>query len=138
VLVNVLEGLHESERFINITANWKIINGYLPDNLVRIDDEKTSKSDSLVLKKNTVISRDRFGQIRDKRNVHLSETTLFSWRLGPSKMGKVRIDRCSYNFSADLSELINSIAEGDDFSWADEGKIEGVKEEYEVLSLVVG
>jgi hypothetical protein len=64
----------------------------------------------LIFKKNTIIPRDRLGQIRDKRNVHLSEAALFSWRLSPGKMSEMRVDRCSNDFSADLSELIDSVA----------------------------
>ena len=124
VLVDVLEGLDESESFVDIAtrrnrveydfdilpANWEIVNGNLSNDLIRIDDEKTSESDSLILKKNTIVTRDRFGQVGYKRDVHLSETTFFSWSLSPGKMGKVRVNGSCNNFGANCSEFFDSIA----------------------------
>ena len=134
-----------------LPANREIVDSDLSNDLVRIDDEKASESDSLILKKNAIVARDRFGQVRDKRDVHFSETTFFSWSLGPGKMGEVRVYRSGNDFGADCSEFFNSIAriegkfkgsgeelpEGDDLSGTNEREIKRVEEEDKVLALVV-
>ena len=45
------------------------------------------------------------------------------------KMGKGGINRAAKNFNVNFLEFFNAIGEGDDFSGADEGPVQGVEEE---------
>ena len=74
-------------------------------------------------------------KIREKRNLHGSETSLLLVFLGPLFVGEMRINRASNNLAIDLIELGESIRELADLSWAYEGEIEWVEEENNVLAL---
>ena len=49
VLVCELEGLHESQGFVDRAADGKIIDGYLTKVAVLVDQEQATESDALIL-----------------------------------------------------------------------------------------
>ena len=49
-------------------------------------------------------------------------------------MGEMGVNGDSQNFTAEVFELLVGLVEGDDFGGADEGEIEGIPEEEDVLS----
>lgn len=53
-------------------------------------------------------------------------------------MWEFGINWASKNFTSDLFEFFSLVAEGNDFSWANEGEIERIEEEDNVFSFIVG
>ena len=49
MLVRELEGLDKSEGFIDIAANWEIIDSDLADLALGVNDEEATESNSLIL-----------------------------------------------------------------------------------------
>ena len=49
VLSNELEGLDQSQNFIDVSANREVVDGHLVDLALRIDDEETTKGDTSLL-----------------------------------------------------------------------------------------
>jgi hypothetical protein len=43
VLVGILEGLHESDELVNVSAYWQIVVGCMSEDALVIDDESSSK-----------------------------------------------------------------------------------------------
>jgi hypothetical protein len=58
VLVGELEGLDETDSLIDRTTNREVIDRDLTEDALRVNDEKTTESDALVLDKDTVLARN--------------------------------------------------------------------------------
>jgi hypothetical protein len=137
MFVSVLEGLDESEDFINVTADGEIGDAHVSEDTLVVNDVSSSKSDSLVtsrLDKSTVGFGDRFGKIRDHRDLHFAETSFSAGLLGVFGMSEMRINGASNNLSVDLFEFGRGIGELANLSWANKGEVERPEEENGVLS----
>lgn len=137
MFVSVLEGLNESEDFINVTADGEIGDAHVSEDTLVVNDVSSSKSDSLItsrLDESTVGLGDRFGKIRDHRDLHLAETSFSAGLLGVFGMSEVRVNGASNNLSVDLFEFGRGIGELANLSWANKGEVERPEEENGVLS----
>merc|ERR1711881_255689 len=72
MFISVLKSLNQTKSFINGTSYWQVVHGDLTKCTLRIDDEQTTKRDSSVFEKYSIVLRDFFGKITDERNVHFS------------------------------------------------------------------
>jgi len=135
--VGKLERLNETQRFVHGSSDGQIVDCYLAQSLIGIDDEESAESDALIFLQHPVPFRDVASFVGQQRDLHVPQSSLFSWRVDPSEMAKVRISRCCHDFASDLPELLDSVRKSDDFSGANEGKIERVKEEHQIFSLVI-
>jgi hypothetical protein len=101
----------------------------------------TAQGNTLVtafFNENPVIFGNRLGNIRQNGNLHGSKPALFPGQICPSKMGKLGIHRASNHLGAEGFKVGDPLGKGNNFRWADKGKVEGVEEEDDVFSLVVG
>lgn len=90
VLISELESLDETDGFLDVATDGKIVDGDLSEDTLGVDDEEASESDTLILNQDTIAARDLHGSIGDKRKLQVgAEATLLSGLLNPSKMGKV-------------------------------------------------
>lgn len=55
VLVDELEGFDESQSLIDGSANWQVVDCDLTDDLIRIDDEESTKRDSGIFQQDAVV-----------------------------------------------------------------------------------
>merc|ERR1712048_984794 len=62
VFSNKLKSFNSSESFVNVSANWKIVDGLRLNNTLVVDNEHTSQSDSHI-RTNSIVFGDRFIQI---------------------------------------------------------------------------
>lgn len=67
----------------------------------------------------------------------LHRTAHLSGLLAPREMTEVRIHGAADNCSVDLFEFRHLVAEGDQLRGADEGEVERVEEEHQILSAVI-
>lgn len=52
-------------------------------------------------------------------------------------MSEMGVDRCSDDFRVNFPELIDAVGESQNLSWTDEGEVEWIKEEDDVLSEII-
>lgn len=83
VFLHKLESLDESQGFVNRSSHGQIVDRYLPNDTVGIDDEQTPQRDSGLLQQDTIIGGDFLGQVGQKGIIHLSQAALFAWGVNP-------------------------------------------------------
>jgi len=108
-LISILEGLYKSQDFINVSANWKIINADVSHNLVLINDVGGSECNSIVItviNKTSVFLSNLFSYISNKRNVHLANASLLSVLLSVLHVSEMGIDGSTDNFTSIISEVL--------------------------------
>jgi len=137
VLLHELECFDQSQCFVDRSTDGQIVDRDLTHSARRIDDEQTPKRDADFLQKHAVILRDALRQVSKEGVIHFAEASFTAWKLGPCEMREMRVDGTSQNFSAEIFELLDAIAEGDDFSRTHKGEVERIEEEYQVLPCVV-
>ena len=97
-----------------------------------IDDEKSSQGGSIhciifFFDKDIVVSAHLFGDISQQWIIDLPKPTILPRCLDPGQMREVRISRHAQNFSSEVLELLDVVAEGDELRWTDVGKIERIE-----------
>ena len=97
-----------------------------PQDTLGINDEETTEGDTLFLDQDAVIFRDFHVTVRKKWQPEIgTKTTLLTRLVGPRKVGVLRVGGYSKDLGVELLELGESVVEGKNFRWADEGKIPG-------------
>ena len=76
-------------------------------------------------------------EIREERDVELAQTALLPGGVHPGKVGEVGVHGAGQHLRSDLLELRHAVIEGEDLRGTDEGEVQRVEEEDEILSLVV-
>ena len=70
-------------------------------------------------------------------DLHISKTSLLATSLAPGQVGEVAVSGASNDGAVEVLELLGAVIEGDDLGGADEGEVQRVEEEDNVLALVV-
>lgn len=122
VLGGELESVHESESLINRASDRGVVDGDLGNNSLRVDNEDSTESNSLLLNEDTVISRKSVVGVSNKRDLHTSKTALGSGLVVPGQPRELRVGRGKENLSATLSKLVSSIGVSNDLSGAHKGE----------------
>ena len=138
--VNILESFDQSQVLVGVSTDWEIVDWWMLDDTVSVNDVGGSECNSWlfsVFAKTSIGFWDGFVQIWDQRNTHLSKASLLSWLQTVLHMRELWVDWTGQDLTSDFFEFFSLVAEGNDFCWADEGKIKWVKEEKNILSLVV-
>lgn len=139
--ISVLESLDKSQVLIGVSTNGEVIDRNMSDNTLAIDDIGGSEGNTLIiafLDQTSVVPGDFLVHVGQKWDIHLTETAFLPRLEGVLHMGELRVDRAGDNLASDFSELFSLVAEGDDLSRAYESEIQGVEEQHDVLSFVVG
>ena len=140
-LLVILEGLEEAEGLVNVAADREVVDGDLTDVLVGVDEEDGAESNTgirAVVDEDTVVAGAVLGDVSDQGDVHLAEATLLAFLHGPGEVGELRVDGPGEDGAVELVELSEAVGVLGDFGGADEGEVEGVREEDDPLALVVG
>jgi len=138
VLVGKLEGLNQAQCLIHVTTDGQIVDGYLAQILLPVDDEQASETQTLVVLEDPVGLADGHVLVGQEGDVHVAEAALLARPLTPGKVRKVGVGRAGNHFTANLAEFLGSVIEGDDLSGTDKGEVQRVEEQHHVLALVVG
>eukprot|EP00997_Jenningsia_sp_PLL12_P007470 NODE_4108_length_696_cov_106.027821_g3481_i0.p2 GENE.NODE_4108_length_696_cov_106.027821_g3481_i0~~NODE_4108_length_696_cov_106.027821_g3481_i0.p2 ORF type:complete len:121 (+),score=10.64 NODE_4108_length_696_cov_106.027821_g3481_i0:119-481(+) len=95
-----VKGFNKSEVLIHISTDIGIVNGEMSKDTLIINQESSSKRETSFFHKNTIVSGNIMGEITEKvESKFSSESTNFSWRLDPSSMREMRINRNTENIS---------------------------------------
>ena len=138
MLVDELEGLDESQRLVDISANGEVSDAHVAQDTLSVNNVCGSVGNTAISitvgDEAAIVSGDLFVQVGDHRDLHGSKTSLFPRLLGVGLVSEVRIDRTSDNLSVACFELRRGIGELADFSGAHEGEIKGPEEKDRVLT----
>lgn len=144
VFIGMLETLDKSERLVNVTADSVIVDLHASNLMVAIENEEATDGSTnhgvlAILNEHTVVSAQIFADVSNKRIFDLStETALVSRCLQPSKMREVRVGRDTDDLSADISELLDVLTEGNKLSGAHVREVKWIEEHHDPLALIVG
>ncbi|KAH0533538.1 hypothetical protein FGG08_007682, partial [Glutinoglossum americanum] len=107
------------------------------DHAFGVDQEQAAQRDAGVLDQYAVITGDRLVEVGHERVAQVAQTAVLARGVAPGEVGELAVDRHADDFRAEGVEILDAIAEGDDFGRADEGEVEGVEEQRDPLALVV-
>jgi hypothetical protein len=101
----------------------------VPQDTLRVDDEKSTEGDTTLLDEDAVISGDFHVTVCKERQPEIwTEATLLTGLVSPRKVGILGVGGHSKDLSIELLELGEGIIEGEDLRWADKGKVPEVYE----------
>lgn len=118
--VGVLECLHQTQCFVNTTANGQIVYGNLAQSLFAVDDVQATEWDSRFFIEDFIVACDFHRFIGQQWNIQCTQTALFAFRIDPGQMGELTVRWAANNFTADFAEVFNAIRKGNDFRGANE------------------
>lgn len=118
-LIGELESLNQTDDLVNVTANGQIVNGDLTNDLLGVDDEQTTVSNSLILLQDTVIGGNLLGEVSNDGDLHLSQTTLVAGGVDPGEVRELRVAGAGEDGGLEAREALDSLGEGNDLSGAD-------------------
>ena len=139
VEVSILEGLHHSQVLIGVPADGQVVYRSVSHDSLDVDDVGGSKGNTvviLVLAQASEGPGDLLVQVGNQGDVHGAEASFLLGLEGVLHVRELGVDGAGEQFAADFLELLGLVVEGDDFSGADEGEVEGVEEEADVLAPV--
>lgn len=136
--ISVLEGLDQSEVFINISADWGVVDGKVSEDTLIIDDVGGSEGDTFAGDEAAIRSRDILSDISNEGDLHFTKTSFISGLLAPFHMGEFGVNGDTQDFAVKFLEFAREFRELDDFSGANEGEVQRIEEEDDVLASVVG
>ena len=137
VLVSELECLDQPQGLVHIAAHREVIDGDLPQGATGVDDEEAAEGDAVILLEDPVGPADGHVLVGQERDLHSAQTAHLPLPLAPSQVGELAVSGAGDHSCVDGLELPSAVIEGDDLCGADEGEVQGVEEEYQVLALVV-
>ena len=96
----------------------------MPQDTLRINNEKPTEGDTFLLDENTVISGDVHVTIFNKWQLEIrTEAAFFTRTASPRKVAVTRVGGYTKDLSVEFSELVEGIVEGEDFRWTNKSKV---------------
>ena len=105
MFISELECLHQPEGLINGPADGEIIDRDLAEVTLDVDDEQTSERDAVFLYVDSIAARDVSTLVCEERDVHTSESALFTRCVDPGQVREVTVCGASYHLTTDAAEL---------------------------------
>jgi hypothetical protein len=121
VLVGELEGIDETEGLVDAAADGQVVDGDLPQDAVRVDEEQAAQGNALLLDQDAVVLADGVVLVRQQRDVDLAQAALLLRCVGPCEQRVLRVGRGEDDARAARFKVGSSVAEGEDLGWAHEG-----------------
>ena len=133
----MLDGLEHPQGLVNRAAKGKVVDGRVLDDTLPVDNEQPTQSDS-VIGQDVVGGRDLLLEIGDKAVVDVANATLIPRGLDPRQVAELRVDGHAQDLAVEGLELLVAVREAGNLRRANEGEVERVEEQHQVLSAVVG
>lgn len=87
-----LEGLDEADCLLDGTSHGEVVDSDLPQDALRVDDEETAQSDTLVFDKHAVVPGYGHAAVGNQRKLEVGAEATFLACLGrPREMGKLGV-----------------------------------------------
>lgn len=137
ILVGILECLDQAQCLLNAAAHWQIVDGYLAQILLVIDDEEAAEWYASGLIQYTVIACHLHRFVGQQWNVHVAQAALFACGIDPGQVGELAVCGAANQFAIDLTELGRMIRERNYLGRAHKGEVQWIEEQHQVFALVV-
>jgi len=134
---NVLVGLKNTKRLVDVASNRSLVDRHVHHHPLGVDDEQAAIR-LAVFVEDVVSGADLTLEVGDERIVDIADTTLVARGLDPGQVAVLAVDGDSKNFGVLAGEVCDPVAEGRDLRGADEGEVQGVEEQHDVLAPVLG
>jgi hypothetical protein len=137
VHVSVLEGLHQAEDLVDVSANGEVVHGVLAENTLGIDDVSCAERDSFIFSgvdTAAVVTGDVLGDVRNHGEVHGAKTARLSSLQGVLSVSEFRVNRAADELDSNSLELCGLVGELADLGGTHEGEIQRPEEEDDVLA----
>lgn len=118
MLIGELECLYEAQSLVDRTSHRKIIDCYLAQNAVLVDDEQSTEGDAALLVEHPVAPGDAHGLVGQQGDAHLAEAPLLARGVDPRQVREVAVGGRGNHGRLDFLELLRTIGERDDLSRA--------------------
>src|SRR5690606_26853392 len=82
VLGDELERLDEAQSLIDRAADWKVVDGALAEDALRVNDEQATErhtSVAALADEDTVVAGNLLGEVSQDWDVHVAEAALIAW-----------------------------------------------------------
>ena len=137
MLIRKLECLDQPQSFIHISPHWEVIDSDLSQGAATINDKQASECKTLILLEDPIGPADDHALVCQQGDLHVPQPSRFAALLTPGQVGEVGVSGAGDDSAVEGFKLCNSVREGDDLRRADEGEVEGIEEEDNILALVV-
>ena len=107
------------------------------DHPFRVDDEQSAIGFAVVVE-HVVGGADLTLQVGDERIADIAHATLVTRGLDPGQVAVLAVDGDRENFGVLAGEISDAIAEGRDLCRTNEGEVQGVEEQHDILAPVLG
>jgi len=138
MLLDELQSVEDTQGFVGAAAERQVVDQEMADDALGVDEEQSTERDAGIFEQHAVIAADLLGQVGHERVLESAQAAVDARGLDPGEVGEVAIDRDTQDLTVPLLEFGDFVAESDDFRRADEGKIERVEEETNVLAAKIG
>lgn len=134
VVLDVLQSLEHTQGLVNIATEGQVVNGGMLHNTLAVDDEETAQGNTICGKHAEGLA-DLALQIGHQRVGEVAQAALITGSLDPGQMGELGVHGHAQHLGVQLLELLILVAEGGDLSGANEGEVQRVEEQHNVLAL---
>ena len=121
VLVCELERIDETQGLVDTAANRQVVDGDLPQDTIRINEEQAAQGNALLLDQHAVVLADGVVLVAEQRDVDAAEAAVLLRCVGPRQQRVLRVGGCEDDAGAAGFKVGGAVAEGEDLGWAYEG-----------------
>ncbi len=138
VLRDELVPLNKTECLVHRAADRGVVEAQMLDDSVRVDDVRRTQGVAGLQVESTILRRDVAINVSDEGDVQrTTKATFLAAGVDPGKMREHGVDGDTNDLSTNGAELVGVVAELEDLSGADEGPVQRIEEEDDVLSGVI-
>lgn len=127
-----LEGLQQTDDFIDVATNRQVVYQVATQVAIGIDEEHATEADALVFDQDAVVAANAVADVGNQRVVHFAQSAF-----APSFVGMNAVDASAENLCVQLVEFRFLVVEALDFGGANEREIERVEEQNNPFTAVV-
>ena len=134
VLFGELQRVDHAQHFVDVAAERQVVDHLVADDALLVDQEGAAEGDAGGAELDVVGAADFMLDVSDQRVLDLADATVVDRGVLPRGVGELRVDRDADDFDAALLELVQAVIEGDQFRRADEGEVQRVEENDDILA----
>ena len=129
-----LQRVDHAQHLVDVAPERQVVDHLMADDAVAVDQEGAAEGDAGGVEFDVVGATDFVLDVGDERIADLPDAALVHGRVLPRQMGEFRVDRHADDLDVARLEFGQAMVEGDQFGRTDEGEVERVEEEHDVLA----
>src|SRR5712671_484631 len=136
MLLAEVDGIEQSQNFIDIAAEVEIVDGGVFEHTRLVDNKESTQRDARAFNQHPVVSRNLLVKIRDQRIIDALDAAFFARSVRPGLVREVRIHGATDNLGISFLEFSQTVGERGDFGGTHKREIQRVEEQNDLLTLV--